>query len=186
MEKVKIQNESKTVCFKHLRYEVSERNGDVAITIEKRIKQQFSFWVQTYDGTAIAGEDYLGMSELITMQANEAEREIKIGIVDDPEWEPDEDFTVILQDPDTRKQLPGDDTLCTVLILDEDKPGNIGFKETQIDVRRKDRIAYITLVRKDGSDGRITCTINTTAEIEGVPGKKAAVKGKDFIPIEMK
>ena len=66
------------------------------------------------------------------------EREIKIGIIDDPEWEPDEDFTVQLQDPDTRKVLPGDDTISTVLILDEDKPGNIGFKETQIDVRRKD------------------------------------------------
>ena len=138
MDKVKVQSESKTVCFKHLRYEVSERNGDVTITIEKRIKKQFSFWVQTYDGTAIAGEDYIGMSELITMQANETEREIKIGIVDDPEWEPDEDFTVVLQDPDTRKLLPGDDTTCTVLILDEDKPGNIGFKETQIDVRRRD------------------------------------------------
>ena len=70
--------------------------------------------------------------------------------------------------------------------MDEDKPGNIGFEKTQIDVRRKDQVAYIKLVRKDGSDGRITCTVNTVAEIEGVPGKKAAVKGKDFVPIEMK
>lgn len=57
---------------------------------------------------------------------------------------------------------------------------------TQIDVRRKDQVAYVKLLRKDGSDGRITCTVNTIAEIEGVPGKKAAVKGKDFVPIEMK
>ena len=34
------------------------------------------------------------MSELVTMEKNEKEREIKIGIIDDPEWEPDEDFTV--------------------------------------------------------------------------------------------
>ena len=52
--------------------------------------------MQTYEGSAIAGEDYETFSELIIMEANEKEREIKIGIIDDPEWEPDEDFTVQL------------------------------------------------------------------------------------------
>ena len=47
-------------------------------------------------------------------------------------------------------------------------------------------MAYIKLVRKDGSDGRITCTVNTVSDVEGVPGKKAAVKGKDFVPLDMK
>ena len=61
--KKKMQKESATVCFKHLNYEVSESNGDVAITIEKRMNEEFSFWVQTYDGTAIAGEDYRTFSE---------------------------------------------------------------------------------------------------------------------------
>ena len=78
--------------------------------------------------------------------------------------------------------MPGDDTECTVLILDEDKAGNIGFSETQIDVRRKDQVAYVTLVRKDGSDGTISCIVNTVCDVEGVPGKKAAIEGRDFIP----
>jgi len=53
------------------------------------------------DGLAKAGEDYEGFNEKITMQANEKEREIRIGIVDDPNWEPDEEFKVVLLDAET-------------------------------------------------------------------------------------
>ena len=35
-EKLNTPNESETVAFKHQRYEVSESNGDVTITIEKK------------------------------------------------------------------------------------------------------------------------------------------------------
>jgi len=40
-----MKNESTKVCFKHLNYEVSESNGDVTITIEKRVSEEYSFWV---------------------------------------------------------------------------------------------------------------------------------------------
>jgi len=89
-------HDSKTVCFKHLRYEVAESNGHVTITIEKKIPDDVTFWVRTIDGTAKAGEDYEEKNELFTMHAEEKEREIKIGIHDDPNWEPDEEFKVQL------------------------------------------------------------------------------------------
>ena len=63
---------------------------------------------------------------------------IKIEINDDPDWEPDEDFYIRLLDEVTQKRLEGDDTECKVTIIDEDKPGSIGFPETQLEVRRKD------------------------------------------------
>lgn len=46
-------------------------------------------------------------------------------------------------------------------------------------------MALITLVRKDGSDGTISCFVNTINELESVPGKKAAIEGRDFVPIRM-
>ena len=82
--------------------------------------------------------------------------------------------------------LVGDDAECTVIIHDKDQPGRIGFEETAIDVRRKDKMCIITLVRKNGSDGEISCTVNTISDVEGVPGKVAAVEGKDFVPIRQK
>lgn len=104
--------------------------------------------------------------------------------MDDPNWEPDEDFKVQLLDEVTQQRLPGDDTECTVLIQDEDKAGTIGFPETFLNVPRKDNTMFITLIRKDGSDGEIRCTLNTDCNVDNVPGKKAAVEHKDFVPIK--
>lgn len=185
-EKIETGNDSKSVCFKHLRYEVAESNGHVNITIEKKIPEDVTFWVRTIDGTAKAGEDYEEKNELFTMHAGEKEREIKIGIHDDPNWEPDEEFKVQLLDEIQQRRIPGNDTECVVLIQDEDKPGSIAFEETQVDVRRKDQIAFIRLVRKDGSDGDISCIVNTISNEEVVPGKKAAKEGSDFVPIKAK
>ena len=42
-------------------------------------------------------------------------------IVDDLEYEPDEDFYIELFDPNTNKRLIGDDTRATVTILDEER-----------------------------------------------------------------
>ena len=41
-------------------------------------------------------------------------------------------------------------------------------------------------MRVNGSDGDISCIVNTICDQESVPGKKAAVSGKDFVPIQMK
>ena len=142
--------------------------------------------MRTVDGTAKAGEDYEEKNELFTMHKEEKEREIKIGIMDDPDWEPDEEFKVQLLDELSMKLIDGDDTECTVLIQDEDKPGSIAFAETQVDFRRKDHIGYIMIERKDGSDGEISCIVNTISNVDKVPGKKPAVENKDFTPIKMK
>ena len=85
---------NKIVGFKHLRYSVPESAEFVTITIEKKIKEDFSFWVKTVDGTAKAPHDYDTKNELITLKAHESTREIKIAVVDDDNWEPDKDFKV--------------------------------------------------------------------------------------------
>lgn len=69
------------------------------------------------------------------------------------------------------------------MILDEDRPGNIGFKERFITVRRKDLVAFINLERMDGSDGEISCKINTTTG-SNVGGNKEAIENSDFIKID--
>ena len=82
-EKSPMERVSKTVCFKHSRYEVSESNGFVEITIEKKCSDDFTFWLRTEDGSATSGEDYIEKNELMMMAANEKERVIKIEIKDD-------------------------------------------------------------------------------------------------------
>ena len=53
-------------------------------------------------------------------------------------------------------------------------------------MRRKDAVAFINIIRKDGSDGTISCFVSTINEVDGVPGKKAAIADRDFVPISMK
>lgn len=164
-------SDNKSIGFKHLKYSVPESNEFVTVTIEKKIGEDVSFWVRTLDDTARADNDYEPKNELITMKAHEKERNIQIKIVDDDEWEPDKDFKVQLLDEITMELLEGSDTQCVVTILDEDRPGNIGFKERFITVKRKDQLAIIELERIDGSDGDICCYATTVNDVELLPGK---------------
>jgi len=86
-----------------------------------------------------------------------------VPIVDDEEWEPDLDFIIELYDPNSvdADRLPGDDTRCTVTILDEDFPGTIGFESPELTVAKGDNEIMIVVTRSDGSDGVISCQIKT-------------------------
>ena len=149
----------------------------------KKIPEDYSFWVRTFDGTARAGEDYEPKNELMTMHADHTSRDIEIVIHDDPNWEPDEEFKVELWHATEQKRIEGEDTQCVVLIQDEDKPGSIGFEVGHMEVRRRDKSVYVHLVRTNGQDGEISCTLNTYNDIERIPGKQAAKEGVDFMPI---
>lgn len=82
-------------------------------------------------------------------------------IVDDEEWNPDLDFYIELFDPTQQHQprLNGDDTRCTVTILDEDFPGTLGFDCTNIKVSHTADKVDIKILRLEGADGKISCMI---------------------------
>jgi hypothetical protein len=86
---------------------------------------------------------------------------IQIKIKDNNYWEPDMDFYVELYDIDNQQRLPGENTRTTVTILDEDFPGTLGFKVTEIRVNKKVQVVDVVLVRTNGSDGEISCMIKT-------------------------
>lgn len=108
------------VGFKCTHYSVTESSGFVEITIVKKIAEDLMFYVRTVDDTAKAPEDYGKMEELITMRKNEKEHTLKVKIEDDNIWEPDKDFFVEICADEKGERMEGDDTRCTVTILDED------------------------------------------------------------------
>jgi len=163
-----------------LQYSVVESAGKVTVTLEKKLPEDVSVFVRTVEDTAKEIEDYQPKFELITLKAHEQKRDVEIEIVDDCQYEPDKDFKIELLDENTKERLTGDDTVCTVTILDEDRPGIIGFKERFMTVRRKDEVAYVHLERTDGADGDISCVINTVNKHEALGDKEAAVEGADF------
>lgn len=153
------------------------------MTIEKRVNEEYTFWVKTQDGTAKAPEDYTAKNELITMRANEKERIIKIGIVDSEDWEPDEDFFVTLCHEETSERLAGENTQCKVTILDDDNPGQLVFEKREVEVKRNQEKVKVKILRQDGSDGDITVKIMTDNKEQFLAGDRKAIPYEDFVAI---
>ena len=143
--------------FRCTHYSVTESSGHVVLTVEKRVPNNMTFYVRTRNDTAKAPNDYEHLETAVTMSADESEHQLRIKVIDDNIWEPDKDFFVeIFYDKnaaETGVRLPGDDTICTVTILDEDHPGQLTFEHKSLSVRKKDRFAYVRVVRNDGCDG---------------------------------
>lgn len=126
------KNQNDKIGFKCTHYSVTESSKLVRISIIKKAIDEIKVGVRTIDGTATNPQYYKKLNKIITMAQGQSEEIIEIEIIDNEEWGPDLDFYIELYDPnvspdDTHHRLPGDDTRCTVTILDEDNPGTISF-----------------------------------------------------------
>jgi solute carrier family 8 (sodium/calcium exchanger) len=122
--------------------------------------------VYTIDAEAKAGDDFEKVDEVVTFNKGETHKFITVIINDDDNWEPDEDFFVQLYDVNAREDLIGQDTRTRVTIIDDDKPGQIGFKEQKaIAALASEEVANIVIERKNGSDGVVTVDF-TTIELD--------------------
>ena len=104
-------------------------------------------------------------------------------ILNDNQWEPDEDFSLTISNPQfvsaTKEGLAikvrdnYQTIVCT--IIDDDEPGVLGFFDTR-EYRCSEacKMVEITVIRKDGADGIVTCQYET---IDGT-----AVAGVDYTP----
>merc|ERR1719454_2697292 len=139
-----VKNES--FGFQCLHYSVSESSGKLTIAVVNKKRQAGSVRACTIDGDAKANEDYIPFD----------------GINDDDNWEPDEDFFVQLYEPNTNEELVGQDTKTRVTIIDDDKPGQICFENTKgIKVAPTEEVCEVKVIRKNGSDGRVTVDYET-------------------------
>ena len=111
---------------------VMEDVGTCIVTIERRgkIDNEVTIKVVTIDGSADEGDDYIGIHEIFKFEPLQTEIEVQIEIVDDDDWEPDEEFFVkIAADPDSdnKNVKIGKKNIMTVMILNDDEPGTFGF-----------------------------------------------------------
>lgn len=146
---------NREVGFKCLHYSVTEGAGTLKVDIVKRSKDELKVGVRTIDDTANAGEDYKAVDEILSFKSGEKSKTIEIEIVDDNEWEPDEDFLIELYDPDTGKRLPGGDTETRVTIIDDDEPGMLSFAQRTVKVTNKMDKVKVRVVRQNGCDGTV-------------------------------
>ncbi|XP_076336894.1 sodium/calcium exchanger 2-like [Tachypleus tridentatus] len=156
---------------------VVENVGRIAVTIRRRgnMSNKVSCRVDTIDGTATAGEDYIALKQSITFEPNEEEKKVFVEIVNDNQWEPDETFflKLMVNEEDRKEAALGRTCIMEITILNDDEPGILQFKRRGILVKENAGIAFISVIRKQGADGIVTVRWRTIDE--------TALSGRDYI-----
>jgi solute carrier family 8 (sodium/calcium exchanger) len=122
---------------------------------------------KTRDGTAKAGSDYVHAEGVLSFGPGVTEQSIKVTILDDNAFELDEDFFVDLYEPKVEGEgvLPvlGCTSSVSVVIIEDDLPGELSFTEEQITVHETPSGCEvdITVQRKQGCTGLVSCRCYT-------------------------
>jgi len=143
------------------------RHGKLTSTVRVR--------VETIDGSANEGEDYQAVNEVLTFEPHETEKEIGVTIVDDNQWEPDEEFFIklsLVSGEDAMDLKLGRTSIMEITILNDDEPGTFQFEKRGHLVKESCGSAVLSIVRQNGADGDVTIKWRTI--------DKTAISGKDY------
>lgn len=171
---------SPIVGFKCLHYSVSEGIGKIHVKFINKTGKEMEIGVRTVNGTATAESDYVEVDTISYFGDGQKEQYVEVKIINDDTFEPDEDFYVELYDPETNERLAGSDTRTIITIIDDDKPGKLGFTSRFLKIRGKDKVAKLKVLRQEGTDGSISVKFRT----QEIPDARLkAVPGVDFMPV---
>ncbi|XP_037777233.1 sodium/calcium exchanger 2-like isoform X4 [Penaeus monodon] len=149
---------------------------EVAIIRSGRTDNEVSVRVETIDGTATEDQDYIPINQVITFGPGETEKLIEVEIINDNQWEPDEEFFLkisLLYNAEKRQGVQlGRISIMEITILNDDEPGMVMFQKRGFLVKESIGKAIIPVVRKNGADGEITVKWKTI--------DKTAISGRDF------
>ncbi|RME12327.1 MAG: glycosyl hydrolase family protein [Ardenticatenia bacterium] len=131
--------------------------------------------VQSQDGTALAGVDYVPLSTTVTFGVGETEKTVVLTTLDDTKTEDDETLAVLLSNPQG-VQL-GVRSAVTVTIVDNDAPATGGAKFTLVDDFEQSAlpsgqdsngigVGYVTW-NAPGAAAAITLTQNPPSQVPG-------------------
>ena len=166
--------EKPEVNFASGEYSVLESGGLVTVSVVRiPAKGTFNVKYATEGITATEGQDFEAVSGTLYFVDGEEEKEISVKIKDDDDVEDDETFRVKLSEPSYGTIGPFGETIVT--IIDDDEPGEIGFKEKDATVTALEKAGTLDVMisRFNGSAGEISCKWATA---DG-----SAIAGTDYL-----
>ncbi|MBA2359661.1 MAG: hypothetical protein H0V79_01775 [Actinobacteria bacterium] len=134
------------------------------VTLSRRSGREASVNYATSDGSAKAGEDYVGKSDVLKIPAGELSGTIPIDVIGDAEAEGTESFTLALFARDETATI-GEPQDASATIIDDDarpklsiedarvKEGNSGTSEVEFKLRLSGKAAQRIVVRAITEDG---------------------------------
>eukprot|EP00730_Choanoeca_flexa_P019991 TRINITY_DN9773_c0_g2_i1.p1 TRINITY_DN9773_c0_g2~~TRINITY_DN9773_c0_g2_i1.p1 ORF type:complete len:841 (+),score=251.91 TRINITY_DN9773_c0_g2_i1:109-2631(+) len=164
-----------TIGFTTLEFHAMEDVGKVPVSITRTgdLSQEVSIRVHTEDGTAEATKDYEPIDQRVVFPAGQDTVTLEVTIIDDDEEEQDEVFYLKLSEPQpsTADVLTGRDQV-SIIIIDDDHPGEIGFHVAEAQVMENDGAVSIKVMRMNGTKGE--------AKVDYCTEDGSAVAGKDY------
>jgi solute carrier family 8 (sodium/calcium exchanger) len=175
------------IGFVSARYAFLEDCGHAVLEVSRsgplHCKATVNF--KTRDGTATKEQDYDVQEGTIVFDKEESMKTIQIKINDDNAYEENEEFYVDLSDPAVEgtascQAVLSDIPSVIVVIIDDDHPGTLRFKEeTMVVIEQTEGcMAEIVVERVGGASGTVSCQYATEnmngiagMDYEGVTGK---------------
>eukprot|EP00930_Biecheleria_cincta_P035150 TRINITY_DN24205_c0_g1_i5.p1 TRINITY_DN24205_c0_g1~~TRINITY_DN24205_c0_g1_i5.p1 ORF type:complete len:630 (-),score=143.98 TRINITY_DN24205_c0_g1_i5:225-2114(-) len=160
--------------FKMIKVAVLESAGRVDCIVRRdgAIDHAVTVEYKTEEGSAREGSDFDRAKGSLTFESGAREKCISVKIIDDQAFEEDKEFYIVLENaqvvPSNKEHTAvkcalGAVKKITVAIIDDDMPGVMTFEKDSITIAEpeKDTTVDITVIRKDGSAGKIGCNFRT-------------------------
>mmetsp|Transcript_107442 Transcript_107442/g.310550 ORF Transcript_107442/g.310550 Transcript_107442/m.310550 type:complete len:844 (+) Transcript_107442:98-2629(+) len=170
----------------HTKLAVLENEGSVKVQVVRtgNLDIVAEVYYKTVAGTAEAGSDFESKEGWLRFEAQEAEKEVLVTIIDDNAHEADELFYVELSqataDGGQIAAISQDAAIAQITIVDDDEPGVLSFahKDDMITVPRQldDYVARFAIQRRQGAAGEVTVKYFTEAD--------TALDGRDYEHVE--
>jgi len=168
-----IQDASGELGFDVNNFQVGEANGLLQLRVLRSLSGVGAVSVRyaTRDGTAVAGADYVTRSGMLTFGEGEFVKTFTVPILEDPQSEPDETFSVVLSEPSTGASLAPWSAVATVSIRSNDR--GFSFASTNLVTPEAETNLVVTVVRDGSEVGE--------ASVQFVTETGTATPGADYV-----
>ena len=151
-----------TIQFAASAYADVEGCGTLAIQLTRTgdVSRAASVMLETVDGSAAAGADYVAICERVEFAAGQETVEIRIEIIDDDVEEDDEQFAVRIYEPSAGAAL-GAVSRTLITIINDDLPGIFTFVEEEVSAVHSAECAVVSVRRQHGCSGAVAFSWRT-------------------------
>lgn len=170
-----VSSDESLISFRSLKHAVMESVGVLEVTIVRsgNLNNTVQCRVVSRDGTATVVEDYGQVDQTIVFGPQATEQKVSVSIVDDDQYEPDEEFYLDLIDASEKSKISTCAKTCTIEIIDDDTPGALSFEYATYTAVESQPYLTGSVLRKNGADGKIS--------VELICVDETAVSGTNYV-----
>jgi hypothetical protein len=175
-----IDDDSVNISFSALSYTISEGDSFLNVTVDKVGTTNFiaSVTLQSSDGTALGGNDYLMQDLLLIFEPISSSQYIIIPLVNDDVMEADEEFTLTLTVADgTQGVNIASPATASVTITDDDEV-TVSLSQSSYVVSEEDGEVTLQLVKSGETELPVEVLLSTVTGTASAPGDFTAVSDR--------